>query len=256
MRRLFTILISGLILTAGADPQTETKPQSEPSPPASPWIHNARSRTESGIAAQEQGEAAIAGEALGSALELAPADPLVQYNAGTASLLDAGSEAVALLQAAAEAAPGSLRPSAYYNLGNALLAGQDPAAAIDAYKQSLRLSPTSFDAKHNLELAQKLLEQQQEQEQQEQEQEQDEEQEQEEQEQQQQDQEQNQEEQEQSQDQQQQPSDSPLPDFEDQPDMTAEQAAAILEAVENLEREQRRKQALEQMKKATKERDW
>jgi hypothetical protein len=38
--------------------------------------------------------------------------------------------------------------------------------------------------------------------------------------------------------------------------MTAEQAAAILEAVENLEREERRKQALEQLKRAKGDRDW
>ena len=36
------------------------------------------------------------------------------------------------------------------------------------------------------------------------------------------------------------PKERPLPQFEDQKDMTAEQAAAILQAVENLERQQRR----------------
>ena len=50
---------------------------------------------------------------------------------------------------------------------------------------------------------------------------------------------------------------SPLPNFEDQPDMTAEQASAILEAVENLEREQRKQQAAERLKsRKTGERDW
>jgi tetratricopeptide (TPR) repeat protein len=255
VRKLLVIVLSGFFLTAGA-PQEEG--QQEPRPQPSPWVHNARARTESGIKAQQEGEAAVAGEALGTALGLAPADPLVQFNAGTASLMGAGAEAVPLLQAAAESASPALQPTAYYNLGNAFLAGQDAEGAIGSYKQSLRLDPTNLDAKHNLELAQKLLEQQQQQ--QEQEQEQDEEQEQNEQEQQQQEQEQDQqgeqEEQPQNQQPQEQPSDSPLPDFEEQPDMTAEQAAAILEAVENLEREQRRKQALEQMKKAKKERDW
>lgn len=251
MKRLLAMLISGLFVIAAAEPQEETEPQ------PSAWVHNARARTESGIEAHLQGEAAIAGEALGIALDLAPTNPLVQYNAGTASLLGAGAEAIPLLRAATEAAPPELQPTAYYNLGNALLVGEDPAAAIDSYKQSLRLSPDNLDAKHNLELAQKLLEQQQQQEQQEQEQDEEQDQEQEEEQQQQdQDQDQNQGEQEPSQDQQQQPSDRALPDFDEQPDMTAEQAAAILEAVENLEREQRRKQALEQMKKARKERDW
>lgn len=246
MKRLLAMLLSGLFVTGAAAPQEETRPQS------SAWVHNPRARTESGIEAHRQGEAAIAAEALAAALDLTPTDPLVQYNAGTASLLGAGPEAVPLLQAAAEAAPPELRPTAYYNLGNAHLAGQDPAAAIDTYQRSLRLSPDNLDAKHNLELAQRLLQQHQQQQQQ---QEQDEQQEQQEQDEQQ---EQNQGEQEQpqDQDQQEQPSDRALPDFDEQPDMTAEQAAAILEAVENLEREQRRKEALELMKQAGKERDW
>lgn len=37
---------------------------------------------------------------------------------------------------------------------------------------------------------------------------------------------------------------NPLPQFRDLPDMTAEEAAAILEAIENMEREQRRREAL------------
>ncbi len=49
----------------------------------------------------------------------------------------------------------------------------------------------------------------------------------------------------------------PLPQFEDQPDMTAEEAAAILEAVENLEREARRQEALEAASKQAKgKKDW
>ncbi|HEX2165184.1 MAG TPA: tetratricopeptide repeat protein, partial [Thermoanaerobaculia bacterium] len=50
---------------------------------------------------------------------------------------------------------------------------------------------------------------------------------------------------------------SPLPRFEDQPDMTAEQAAALLEAVENLERRQRQERAAERARRSSAEgKDW
>ena len=54
-----------------------------------------------------------------------------------------------------------------------------------------------------------------------------------------------------------QPQQSPLPDFKDLPDMTAEEAAAILEAIENMEREQRRQEALEAAKAGARgKKDW
>ena len=49
---------------------------------------------------------------------------------------------------------------AWYNLGNAMLRQQQPGPALDAYKQALRLDPTDQDAKHNLEMALRMLEQQ------------------------------------------------------------------------------------------------
>jgi hypothetical protein len=48
-----------------------------------------------------------------------------------------------------------------------------------------------------------------------------------------------------------------LPQFRDQEDMTAEQAAAILQAVDNLERERRREEAKERaLAKSSVEKDW
>jgi len=210
-------------------------------------LHNPREQTGRGIEAYEAGNVEIAADHFDTALGLAEPDALLQYNAGTASLGAGRPEAVPLLEQSAEAAPEALRPSSYYNLGNARMAAQDPAAAIEAYQETLLSDPSHQQAKHNLELALQLQEQQQEQEQnQEQEQEQD------------QEQQEQQQPQEQEQEQEQEPDpDSPLPDFEEQPDMTAEQAAAILEAVENLEREQRRKEAQERARESrTGERDW
>lgn len=270
MSRALAMLLSGLLLSAGAgvSGQGASAPgaseQETDGTATSPWRHNPRGRTETGIELQGAGELEAAGEAFAEALDLAPADPLVRYNAGTASLLGGGGDAVELLQSAAQLASPELQPIAYYNLGNAQLAARSLPEAIESYKQSLRLDPTDLDVKHNLELAQRLLEEQQQQEE-DQRQEQDPNRQEGESQGQPQSQEQQQDESQQEQqpdgseqEQQPQPRDRerPLPDFEDQPDMTAEQAAAILEAVENLEREERRKQALEQLKRAKGDRDW
>lgn len=69
---------------------------------------------------------------------------------------------------------------------------------------------------------------------------------------------QNQDQEEQQQDQQQQDQqESPLPQFRDLPDMSAEEAAAMLEAIENLEREQRRQDALEAARaQSGRKKDW
>ena len=217
-------------------------------------------------------------------------DPLALLNAGTGRLAaGAPDEAAGLLAAAAERAAaaggGELEIAARYNLGNARYAGGDFAAAVEAYRTVLRRQPDNAPAKHNLELAlRRLAEQRQpaggggagegrpdeaggkgdqggggagepeppagdpeaaggeppvp-------------------------------------------PEDSaedpaaaprpapgerpggggerrerPLPGFADQPDMTAEQAAAILEAVENLERQRRRARSAAAARRTTGGRDW
>ncbi len=229
---------------------------------------NARERTESGIerldtqdGTQEGAHGAV--EAFETAARLDPNDPLLRFNAGSAHLVAGSEGGLEHLRMASETAPDELRPGANYNLGNAQLAAGDLGAAIEAYEDSLRADPDHESAKFNLELALQQQQQQQEQEQQQQEP-------QEQQEQEQQDSSDNPESGEQDQPEpQESPSEQPepqpgegdqdqqLPQFEDQPDMTAEQAAAILEAVENLEREQRRKQAAEERKKRPRKgKDW
>ena len=217
-------------------------------------------------------------------------DPLLLLNAGTGRLAaGAPEEAAGLLAAAAERAGAEADPAletaARYNLGNARYAGGDYAAAAEAFRAVLRGDPDHAAAKHNLELAlRRLAEQRRAQagdgageEQPDQpggeagegrgggegEGE---------------------------------PSpdrgkagdeapsepaedrptdpgaaprprpgeepgggdrrDRPLPGFEDQPDMTAEQAASILEAVESLERQRRRAAAAERARRLGGERDW
>ncbi len=225
------------------------------------WLFNSDRLTERGIESFEQGDAGAAVEPLEIALRLERDDPRVLYNAGAARLGAGRSDAQSLLEAAAEAGSGELAPRASYNLGNARMAAENFSGAIEAYQQSLRQDSEFEDAKYNLELARRKLEQErQERQQQETPQQQQETPRQE---------PPRQEQEQQPQRQEQQPRDgaepppagedpkeqqepdrgprqeSPLPRFRDQPDMSAEEAAAILEAIENMEREDRRRKALE-----------
>ncbi len=59
-----------------------------------------------------------------------------------------------------------VRADAYYNIGNALLKGQDYQSAIKAYIEALKLNPDDAEAKHNLSYALRMLQQQQQQQQQ------------------------------------------------------------------------------------------
>ncbi|HKV07145.1 MAG TPA: tetratricopeptide repeat protein, partial [Thermoanaerobaculia bacterium] len=127
------------------------------------WMYNPRERTAEAIDAWEAGTPEEAVAPAETALRLAPDDPEVQYNAGTANLA-AGSgrerKAEKLLEVAAREGRPELAPQAFYNLGNARLAMNDPAGAVQAYKQALRLNPGDVNAKWNLELALKEQEKQ------------------------------------------------------------------------------------------------
>lgn len=241
-------------------------------------LFNSVERTERGAESFAEGEPAGAVDPLETALRLRGEEPVAQYNAGTARLAAERGDAASLLESAATAGNPRLASRASYNLGNARMAADDLPGSIEAFKDALRRDSAMDDAKFNLELAQRLLEEQQQQQenqdgppqedeqQQDQQQEQDSEQQdpqdseqdQQDSEQDQQDQQdQDQQEQDPQQQQEQQQKESPLPQFEDLPDMTAEEAAAILEAIENMEREQRRQQALEAAKAATgRKKDW
>ena len=232
------------------------------------WLYNPRERVERAMEEKDPKKAVGPSD---TALRLAPNDPLVQYDAGTAHL-GAGHarKAAEILEKAAKGAGKDLSPTAHYNLGNARLAAGDAAGAVEAYKQVLRAEPANQNAKFNLELA--LREEQK------------------------QkmggqgtpkggrgnrsnnqdpsnqqgkgkpDENPKQGQQDQGQQQRQQGGqgqngnpgqDSRLPQFRNQPEMSGREAAAVLSAVENLERQQRRDQAARRARqRAAKGKDW
>ncbi|MCY3809736.1 MAG: tetratricopeptide repeat protein [Gemmatimonadetes bacterium] len=100
------------------------------------------------------------------ALRKAPELALAHFNEGAALYKqgDFESSAEAYMEALGRSDP-EWRSQAWYNLGNAMLEQQQAEGAIDAYKEALRLNPADQDAKHNLEYALRLLQQQQQQEQ-------------------------------------------------------------------------------------------
>jgi Ca-activated chloride channel family protein len=242
------------------------------------WLYNPRERTARAIESVRQGMPKAAVAPADTALRLAPRDPLARYNAGTAHL-DAGDRrgATSLLDKAAQEAGAALAPAAWYNLGNARLGAGDAAGAVEAYKQALRRAPNDANAKFNLELALRQREQerlrakapregnrgdregekgsaekpgtndpaerqnksdasdpgQSPQKSQEPPQSPGE------------------------QPQRAGPDGRPLPRFRDQPEMSAQEAAALLQSVENLERQQRRRQAAQRARQsAAKGKDW
>lgn len=117
-----------------------------------------------GNRAYRNGDYERAVERYREAMARGDANPRLRYNLGTA-LLRAGraDEAVGELEGALDAQSAELRGRAFYNLGNARLAGselpaeEDLGAALDAYRRALLLDPANDDARWNYELALRRL---------------------------------------------------------------------------------------------------
>ncbi len=145
-----------------------------------------------------QKEYPAAGNAYQSAQSLDPQAAVPLYNlANTYYEQGVYTNTQQLLPQALNLADATLAPAGYYNLGNSHYQTQQWKEAVEAYKETLRRHPGDQDAKHNLELAQRHLQNQQQQDQQQQDQ-------------------QNQQDQ-QQQNQQQQPGQTPQPQSQDQP---------------------------------------
>lgn len=118
----------------------------------------ARNNTGNTYVAQSEYDRAL--EAYQDAQTAEPDNPIVSYNAAAAlSATGRIEDAQAALQEAIAAGDTALAATAYYNLGNLYFAADGYAAAVAAYRESLLLNPDNDDARYNLELATRLLNQ-------------------------------------------------------------------------------------------------
>lgn len=103
------------------------------------------------------------------ALEVAPNDSLATYNLGNALIRQQQDEKAKeslqqFVNAASTAQKGgnrALASKAYFNAGDVCMAAQQYQEAVQFFKRSLRNNPLDDEARYNLALAQKLLQQQQ-----------------------------------------------------------------------------------------------
>ena len=111
-------------------------------------------------------------EALESYLEAERVDSthsVPQFNAGDALFrLGKFPEGARKFLNSAASPTDSIAAMSYYNLGNSMFKGGDLERAAEAYKRSLLIDPDDEDAKYNLELAMKRMEEQEQESQQEQ----------------------------------------------------------------------------------------
>jgi tetratricopeptide (TPR) repeat protein len=135
--------------------------------PGSAAASSLASRNREGNRLFEQGKYQEAEKAYLEAQGEEPNTPELLYNLGNARLKQKKhKEAVQLLREAVSKGSRGLQANSWYNVGNALFEIGDFKNSADAYVQALRVNPADRDAKHNLELALRRLEEQQKQQQQ------------------------------------------------------------------------------------------
>lgn len=254
-------------VTSESDPAVTEGPAAAPLMRKQGWLYNLRERTRAAVEALEDERPEAAVEAATVAHDLDKDDPVGAFNLGTVNLLagDASEAAVQLAKVAESDSPVAV--DAAYNLGSAHHRQRQLDDAIHWYEEALRRDPSRVEAKINLELALQRRQQQQQEQRTGDEDRQD------------QDQTPQEEQQSDASSQQEQaaedeesdnaeadqprqgepqpdPGQSPLPQFQPRPDMTAEEAASLLEAIEAMEREAREEMQPEFRRRAPGDRDW
>jgi Ca-activated chloride channel homolog len=118
----------------------------------------ASSRNRDGNRLFEQGKYREAEEAYLSAQAESPDSPELFYNLGNALIKQRKrDQALQALRQAISKGHADLQASAWYNLGNSLFEMGDFENSAQAFIRALRLRPADHDAKHNLELAQRRM---------------------------------------------------------------------------------------------------
>jgi len=121
----------------------------------------AHRRTEKGNALYKDGSLDRALDEYGRAQALVPLAPELPYDLGNVLYRKENwAGAAEAYEKALGSAGRELAPSAAYNLGNALFKDEKYDEAVKAYVRALKTAPADGDAKRNLELALRALEQQ------------------------------------------------------------------------------------------------
>jgi Ca-activated chloride channel family protein len=122
-----------------------------------------------GVSQFSSGEFSEATNSFSNGSTLEKFEDIAAYNLGRTLMETEDLEGAtsAFQQAIASSENSKLKSKAWYNTGNIALQSQDPEAAVNAYKSALRNSASNSEARHNLAIANKMLQQQEEQEEQE-----------------------------------------------------------------------------------------
>ena len=173
-RRAAVILLAACL---AAPARAQAPPSGSPAPAAPPSESERRSgsvvdelllrprrATEEGRGEYARGNHPQALSAFERAAAARPQDPVARFNVAD-GLYKNGKydEAGALFRALGQDAASPVAPAARHNLGNSLYQKQDYRGAIQAYRDALRLTPGDQDTRRNLELALRALKEQEEQ---------------------------------------------------------------------------------------------
>ncbi|HVO11766.1 MAG TPA: VWA domain-containing protein [Vicinamibacteria bacterium] len=155
-----------LLLPALARGQELPSPAASPSPAAGSLLDELllrpRRATAEGRADYDRGNHPRALSAFERAAASRPRDLAVRFNVADGLYKNGRyDEAAALFRALGQAADSPVAAAARYNLGNSLFQKQDYRGAADAYRQALELRPSDEDTRRNLELALRALQERQ-----------------------------------------------------------------------------------------------
>ncbi len=127
-------------------------------------VHAQRGRTEvaDGNQLYSEGEFEAARERYLDALRAAPEVPLIRFNEGNALYqTDDFEEASNSYMAAIDSDDPALQAESWYNIGNAMFRLDNLEESLEAFKEALRLNPDDGDARHNLELVLRRMQEEQ-----------------------------------------------------------------------------------------------
>jgi len=129
--------------------------------PAPAYADSIASKNKNGNRLFEQGKYEDAEKAYLDAQVLMPGKPELSYNLGNSLIKQQKyDQALQSLRLALSRGDKALQANSWYNAGNALYDTGSFQDSAQAYIQALRLNPADRDAKHNLELALKKMQEQ------------------------------------------------------------------------------------------------